>query len=100
MNESISNFDFSTMPDLDDRLGWQRFVITKTFQLACHKDEKVRGKALDMLARFGNVALHQEKTEVNISMLTPVELEQKINDLIDRINRKSLGAIEDPEPEV
>lgn len=79
------------MPDLDDKTAWQHFVMSKNYELANDPDPDTRGKALERLAKSSIVGLYETKISVNVSLLPPEALQDKLESLINRINERQLA---------
>jgi hypothetical protein len=77
------------MPDLDDKLAWQRFVMQKNYELSLDPDVDVRSKALERLAKTSIVGLYETKVVVNISTLPTEALQGKLESLVERINARA-----------
>lgn len=82
------------MPDLDNKTEWQRFVMAKNYELANDPDVDVRSKALERLAKSSIVGLYETKISVNVSLLPPEALQDKLESLVNRINERALIAAE------
>ena len=77
------------MPDLDDKLAWQRFVMQKNYELSLDPDVEVRSKALERLAKTSIVGLYEQKVQINISTLPTEALQGKLESLVERINARA-----------
>lgn len=78
------------MPDLDDKIAWQHFVMQKNFELANDPDVDVRSKALERLAKSSVVGLYEQKVQINVATLPANELQGKLEMLVNRINERAL----------
>ena len=78
------------MPDLDDKASWQHFVMKKNYELSLDPDVEVRSKALERLAKTSIVGLYEQKVQINVSALPANELQDKLEMLVDRINKRAL----------
>ena len=73
------------MPDIDDKLAWQRVIMEKNYILANHPNPDIAGKALERLARSNPVALYEERVSVSISSLSTEELQLRLDKLVGKI---------------
>lgn len=80
---------FNTIPDLDNKTEWQTFVMAKNYELANDPDPDTRGKALERLAKSCIVGLYETKISVNVSLLPPEALQDKLESLVNRINSRA-----------
>ncbi len=76
------------MPDLEDKAAWQHFVMQKNYELANDPDPDTRSKALERLAKSSIVGLYENKVQINVSTLAPEALQDKLTNLVDRINAR------------
>jgi len=84
----------ASMPDLDDQLSWQKFVMAKNYELAESLDPTLSGKALEHLARCSPVGLMEERIRVDVNQLSAEDLHKRLHALVGRI----LSNVKDESP--